>query len=200
MVRDDDPEKDLSGIQNIQRGIFYENEGVQYFERQSGSTAGQVGFFIHPNVPNFGASPDAVCASGILLEVKTRGIGADGPLVSLKDFPNYFAQCQLQMACTGAHSCILLSYHPETKKGNFFLVVRDSYLTGVMLEVVGAMVKGQMLKVWSHKEPKRLAKIGEHLIHKNIDFDNLKSFRAYIKSLCKNISTVTFYDIDFLNN
>ena len=73
VVRDDDPEKDLSGIQNIQRGIFYENEGVQYFERQSGSTAGQVGFFIHPNVPNFGASPDAVCASGILLEVKTRG-------------------------------------------------------------------------------------------------------------------------------
>ena len=191
-------EKDLSGIINIQRGIIYEDEAVQYFEKLSGSTTKKVGFFIHPKQLNFGASPDAVCASGLLLEVKTRAVGSEGPLKSLDKFPNYFVQCQLQMACTNAQGCILLSYHPETKTGHFFLVKYNPYLTNIIMEVVEAMVEGTMLKEWTHLEPKRLKKVGEQLLHKQINFENLKTFRAYIKSVCSNMPRIKFCEkIDF---
>ena len=129
-------------INNIRRGLLHEDDGVKYFECASKSFTEKVGFFIHPKNTNFGASPDALCASGILLEVKTRAANCDGPLETLKNFPNYFVQCQLQMDCTNAHSCILLSYHPETDTGNFFLVTRDSHLMGIIIEVIDCMIKG----------------------------------------------------------
>ena len=130
----------MSYINNIRRGLLHEDDGVKYFESASESFAEKVGFFIHPKNTNFGASPDALCASGILLEVKTRAANCDGPLETLKDFPNYFVQCQLQMACTNAHSCILLSYHPETESGNFFLVTKDSNLMNIIIEVMDCMI------------------------------------------------------------
>ena len=186
------PERDLSAIKNIQRGIMYEDEGIEYFERVSGSSTEKVGFFIHPRNVRFGASPDAVCASGLLLEVKTRAAGTAGPLESLDPFPNYFLQCQLQMACANAHACLLLSYHPETQKGNFFLVTKDAYLMGVVMEVVNAMIDNKTLTEWHHLEPKKLSKVGDQLLHKKIGFDNLKLFRSYIKSFCKHIPSVKF--------
>ena len=140
IVIHDTPEKDMSYINNIRRGLLHEDDGVKYFESASESFAEKVGFFIHPKNTNFGASPDALCASGILLEVKTRAANCDGPLETLKDFPNYFVQCQLQMACTNAHSCILLSYHPETESGNFYLVTKDSYLMNIIIEVMDCMI------------------------------------------------------------
>ena len=47
------------------------------------------------------------------------------------------------------------------------------------------------------QDQKKLSKIGETLIHKKINFDTLKPLRSYIKSFCKNIPVVKFYDIDF---
>ena len=77
-------------------------------------------FFQHPCSSRYGASLDALGPGGLLVEIKTRAVNADGPLKSLASFPNYFVQCQLQMVCTDAHSCILLSYHPESKTRKFF--------------------------------------------------------------------------------
>ena len=190
-------EKSVYHIHNIRRGIEFEDEGVEYFEKVSKSYTEKVGFFGHPKNVNFGASPDALCASGLLLEVKTRAANCDGPLVSLKDYPNYFVQCQLEMSCTNAHSCVLLSYHPETKAGKFFMIQRDSLLMGIIMDVMNCIMNNEIFREWHHMEPKTLVKVGECLIHKNIDFETLKTFRAYIKSYCKQIPEVKFYDIDF---
>ena len=200
VVLRDAPEKDMSHIINIQRGILYEDEGVRYFEVASKSKTEKAGFFLHPINTNFGASPDALCAAGLLLEVKTRALNADGPLESLRDYPQYFLQCQLQMACTNAHACILLSYHPETETGNFFLVARDSHLMGIIMDVVEAMLKGEVIEEWPHKECKRLHKVGENLLYKKICFETLKNFRSYIKSFCKSLPRVEFTYIDFINH
>ena len=194
------PEKDRSHIPNFRRGIQFEDAGVKFFENISKSKTEKAGFFIHPTRMDFGASPDALCASGVLLEVKTRAANSEGPLESLKDFSSYFVQCQLQMACTNAHSCILLSYHPESKRGNFFLITRDSHLMGIMIEVMESMMKGVPITQWNHKESAQLVKVGETLIHKPIDFENLRKFRSYIKSYTKLIPRLDFTYVDFTNH
>ena len=156
---------------------------------------------MHPFNVNFGASPDAICASGLILEIKTRAENSDGPLHSLKDRPSYFVQCQLQMACTNAHSCILMSYHPETESGNSFLILKNSHLMNIIMEIITSMMANVSIEEWHRLEPMKLAKVGEAIIHKQICFENLKPFRVYIKSLCKDIPRVKFCaDIDFIND
>ena len=73
------------------------------------------GFYLHPTNSRYRGSPDILVPLGILLEVKTRGEGSSGSLESFGKFTYYFAQCQLQMLCTGAELCILQSYHSESK-------------------------------------------------------------------------------------
>ena len=168
VVKDSVPEEDLSHVTNIQRGVTYEDQAILYFERMTGSKTEKGGFFIHPTNVSFGASPDAMCAAGIILEVKTRALNSDGPLESLDKFPGYFLQCQLQMACTNAHSCVLLSYHPETKSGNFFLISRNGQFMTVVMEVVSKILNNTVIDEWHHMEPTKLIKIGEALLHKPI--------------------------------
>ena len=154
---------------------------------------------MHPTDVNFGASPDAVCASRLILEIKTGAVNSVGPLDSLKDCPNYFVQCQLQMACTNAHSCVLLSYHPETKSGNSFIIQRNRQLMNIIIEIINCIMNDANIEEWHHLEPNKLAKVGEAIIHKQIGFENLKPFRAYLKSLCKVIPLVQFIsDVDFI--
>ena len=157
VVKEGASEVDLSHIPNIRRGIMYEEEAVKYFERLSGSITRKVGFFMHPFNVNFGASPDAICASGLILEIKTRAENSDGPLDSLKDRPSYFVQCQLQMACTNAHSCILMSYHPETKSGNSFLVLKNSHLMNIIMKMINSMMTNVSIEEWHRLEPMILA-------------------------------------------
>ena len=198
VVKNSAPEEDMSHIPNIRRGVTFEDEAISYFEKMTGSKTEKAGFFIHPTNVSFGASPDAMCAAGIILEIKTRAANSSGPLESLDKFPSYFLQCQLQMACTNAHSCVLLSYHPETKSGNFFLISKNGQLMTVIMDVVTKILNNRVIQEWHHVESTKLIKIGEALIHKPITFENLKPFRYYVNSFCKNIPLVNFCaDIDF---
>ena len=128
IVKDGKNEKDISYIPNIQRGHKYEKEAVAYFENMSKAETSECGFYSHSSRNRFGASPDALGPAGILIEIKTRAQNCEGPLESLDKFPNYFTQCQLQMSCTDSHACLLVSYHPESKTGNFFAVKRNDQL------------------------------------------------------------------------
>ena len=194
IVRHGTEDNTLSGITNIKRGIEFESEALQYFEMVSKSKATVCGFFLHPINNNYGASPDALCASGIILEIKTRAANSEGPLTSLKDFPNYFVQCQIQMECTHAHSCTLLSYHPETQQGTFFLITRDNVMTNIIIDLCECILNNRTLLDWHHMETKELSKLGENILRKKIDFESLKPLRFYIKTHCKNIPQVVFCD------
>ena len=48
---------------------------------------------------------------------------------------------------------------------------------GIMIEVMESMMKGVPITQWNHKESAQLVKVGETLIHKPIDFENLRKFR-----------------------
>ena len=61
-----------SQIRNFEWGHNHEDTAVKHFEKVSGSTASKCGFFIHPNDPKYGASPDAICTGPFLLKSKPQ--------------------------------------------------------------------------------------------------------------------------------
>ena len=113
VVRDGVREKDLSHIENIRRGHIHEKEALAHFEKISKAKSNLCGFFKHPYLNRFGSSPDALGPDGILIEIKTRAQNSSGPLESLLSYPNYYIQCQLQLACT-VH--IVVSWYPITQE------------------------------------------------------------------------------------
>ena len=193
VVRDGVREKDLSHIENIQRGHVYEKEALSHFEKISKGKTNLCGFFNHPYLNRFGSSPDALGPDGILIEIKTRAQNSSGPLESLLPYPNYYIQCQLQLACTDAHSCILVSYHPESKSANFFLIYRNDTLFDIIADVCNSILNDTQIVEWIHGEA-TYANIGNKLMRKCLDFNSLKPFRSYIKNCTKDIKKALFTD------
>ena len=135
LITGKDDEGKISGISNIKRGRQFEKKAISYFQRISKSSAEPCGFFIHPSNKLFGASPDAIGPAGFILEVKTRAENKKEPIQSMDAFPHYFLQCQLQMDCTNSKFCVLLSYHPESDTGKFFLIIRNNLLLDILKEI-----------------------------------------------------------------
>ena len=188
-------EKDMSKIPNIQRGHQFETEAVRYFEKISKATTSKCGFYSHPSKPRFGSSPDALGPHGILVEIKTRAKDCEGPLENLSKNRNYYVQCQLQMVCTDSHTCILVSYHPESQSANFFAVKRNDALISVMLDVCESIIANEpyVLDTWYTDE--KLEKLADLLnTREKLGFHSLKPLRTHITALCKEIQMVKFED------
>ena len=200
IVKNGKTERNLSHIPNIARGHEQEQNGIKYFERVSKSTTQKCGFYTHPSNRNFGASPDALGPDGILVEIKTHAKLKDKskqkPLENLNTCPEYYVQCQLQIACTDAHTCILVSYNPESDSGNCFAILRNQKLINIMLDVCDSILFNRPILNWY--EGDELNEIGKSLTwKKNLTFGDLDTLRVYIKNLVKNIKIVKFYD-DYL--
>jgi putative phage-type endonuclease len=74
----------------------------------------QVGFILHPTVPNSGASPDGFVNGGGLVEIKCPNTATHlNTLLGEPIDAAYIAQMQWQMACTGRFWCDWVSYDPR---------------------------------------------------------------------------------------
>ena len=144
------------------RGHKFEKEAISVFCKLSNSETQTCGFFEEPSDSNYGASPDALAASSLILEVKTRAAKTEGPLTSLKQQPSYHIQPQLEMVCTGASYCILESYHPETQQASFILIKRDDVLISVIKDITNSILKEKPLLEWSHSENNFYKRFGEN--------------------------------------
>ena len=141
MVKQGLKESDVinTNFENFKRGHKFEKEAISVFCNLSNSETQTCGVFEDPSDSNYGASPDALAASSLILEVKTRPAKTEGPLQSLKQLPSYLIQRQLEMVCTGASYCILESYHPETQQACFFLIKRDDVLMSVIKDITNSI-------------------------------------------------------------
>ena len=116
---------------NFRRGREFEGEALSDFCDKSMSRATSCGFSNHPDDSSYGASPDGLVAPGILLEIKTRAANSDGPLLNIANNPGYYIQAQIQMVCADYIYCIIMSYHPESKTANYFLIQKNYLLWSV---------------------------------------------------------------------
>ena len=177
---------------NFKRGHYFENEALKHFCSESKSNAAPCGFFYHPTDINYGASPDALVSSEIILEIKTRAINSDGPLTTLRKNPSYFIQAQLEMACSTSLYCIVMSYHPETKSAKYFRIEKDSILLTVIKDITDSILLKKPITTWHHKENKCFKELELKVIHRIPDFQSLRSLRSYIQNLLGNIPEIKF--------
>ena len=179
-----------SQIQNFERGHKYEDTAVKHFEKVSGSTASKCGFFIHPDDPKYGASPDAICTAPFLLEVKTRAEKSDAPLANLSG--EHLVQAQLQMSCTGFRYVIVESFLPEKNNANFFLVPKDELFLSVLKQITDSILTQTTIDTWSHCEQRDYQLIGEKLSGIIPNYSDLRSLRSYINKVAKSLPLIIF--------
>ena len=86
-------------------------------------------------IKKLGSIPGAIDPAGLFIGIKTRTLNSKGPLHYLQNVPSYLSQSQLQIAYIDASFCILLSDHPITESGNFFLIQNDNALVDVIMGV-----------------------------------------------------------------
>lgn len=97
----------------MQNGLDLEPRARTLYEIQTGSTVDEIDFAIHPEIPNFGASPDGIVGDG-LIEIKCRNLANHVKvLLGAPVDRNAMIQMQPQMMCTGAGWCDYVHFNPQ---------------------------------------------------------------------------------------
>jgi len=108
MVRDYyGAEPEFTGNVATQYGSFHETGAIVDFQMETGFvvTANDE-FFIHTEHDWLGATPDGFVSDGALIEIKCPyGKRDGGEFKSIEDQQHYYAQMQIEMACTGKQRC-----------------------------------------------------------------------------------------------
>lgn len=103
-------EPDFSGNIATDYGNQHEPLALMDYMGKTGKHPEECGFYVHPEHDWLGASPDALIDDDGLAEVKCPfGLrnkkGEDLVFKSAEEQPHYYAQMQIEMACTGRQWC-----------------------------------------------------------------------------------------------
>jgi putative phage-type endonuclease len=116
MVRDyHGAESEFTGSVATECGNLHEPLAIMDYQAKTGNFVEECGFFVHPDYDWLGASPDGLIDDDGIIEVKCPfGLrnkkGDDLVFKSADDQPHYYAQMQIEMACTGRKWCDFYSW------------------------------------------------------------------------------------------
>lgn len=112
IITDTTPESYTSPA--MQWGTECEPQARDAYSFYTGCKITEVGFIIHPDIHQSGASPDGLIGEDGLLEIKCPNSATHlDTLLSGKTDRKYILQMQWQMACTGRKWCDFVSYDPR---------------------------------------------------------------------------------------
>ncbi len=98
----------------MQWGIAYEENALREYEFIYDAEVTRCGFIPHPKMKMAGASPDGLIGEDGLIEVKCPQSTTHLRFFMYDEIkPEYIAQMQFQMACTGRKWCDFISYNPN---------------------------------------------------------------------------------------
>ena len=121
----------------MQRGTEKEPEARAIYMLESGEIVEECGLVIHPDMPDFGASPDGLIGVDGLLEIKCPNTWTHlETLKTGRPKGEYFTQMQAQMACTGRKWCDFVSFDDRLPEDIAYFctrVQRDDLFIGSML-------------------------------------------------------------------
>ena len=104
-----DAAKEFTGNAATEHGLAHEEDARAQYEQQTGELVLAAQEFItHPSIEWLGVSPDGLCGTDGAVEIKCPYRGRYG----IGDRPDYQAQIQLLLACTGRTWCDFVVYHP----------------------------------------------------------------------------------------
>ena len=127
--------------QAMQHGVDTEPEARQAYEVEKFCAVTETGFYICPDIPESGASPDGLIGDDGLIEIKAPNTSTHiDTLLSGAIDDKYIKQMQWQMYCTGRKWCDFVSYDnrlPENLRLFIKRVERDDKLIEeIKIEVV----------------------------------------------------------------
>lgn len=109
----------------MQWGLDHEDEAKAAYEAQTGAIIGAAGFFDHPRIDNFGATPDGTLDGGGLIEIKcpTTTTFVQWRMAGVVP-EEHKPQMLAQLACTGRRWCEFVAYDPRVRQAEQRLFVR----------------------------------------------------------------------------
>lgn len=117
-------------------------------ETQHNVLVEEVGFIPHPTIPMCGASPDGLVGDDICVEIKVPQNTAFFNFVLARAErsdsksgidPKYYAQMQLQMACTQRNQAWFCMFNPRIDKNQLIVVLverNDEFISEMEAEIV----------------------------------------------------------------
>jgi putative phage-type endonuclease len=110
------PLKVHTGSYSTDHGIRYEQEACKHFAMAYQKTVFDFGLIVHPTEPWLGASPDGICNTGEMVEIKcpTSRVILRADQYPLGCPSQYYGQVQLQLRCADLHRAYFVQYRPET--------------------------------------------------------------------------------------
>ena len=98
----------------MQWGIDHEAAARELYTAQTFNEVVEIGFVDHPTIAMAGCSPDGLVGDDGLIEIKCPNTATHIENLMRRDAdPKYFAQMQMQMACTGRKWCDFVSFDPR---------------------------------------------------------------------------------------
>jgi putative phage-type endonuclease len=127
-------------------GTENEPDARAAYEFYRNETVTEVGFVLHPNIDQSGASPDGFVGDDGLVEIKCPNTATHMDTLLGKMVPaKYVNQMQWQMACTGRQWCDFVSYDPRMPEHLRMFVKRmprdDKRIKELETEVAGFLLE-----------------------------------------------------------
>lgn len=98
----------------MQWGTDVEPQARAAYEFLMDRSVTEIGFVLHPEITDFGASPDGLVDADGLLEIKCPNTATHIETLLSETVPGkYVTQMQAQMACTGRLWCDFVSFDPR---------------------------------------------------------------------------------------
>ena len=120
----------------MEHGLQYEAAAAEAYEALSGNLTASAGWFLHPTIEHFGATPDRLLDDDGLVEIKcpttTTYIAWRRAGVVPQD---HVPQMLAQLAVTGRRYCDFVAYDPRVQDPALRLFVRRFEPTTIQLEV-----------------------------------------------------------------
>lgn len=108
-------EREFTGNAATEWGTANEALAKAAFELEFGVTIEPAQFVVHPEHDWLGASPDGWTGDNMIVEIKCPYALRNEPMPLFKPIseqPHYYAQIQVQLACTGAKWCEFWQWNP----------------------------------------------------------------------------------------
>lgn len=134
--------KDIFVNKAMQRGVDLEPIARSEYEMSSGVLVMETGFILHPIIENVGASPDGLVGDDGLIEIKCPETWNHLEVMQTGEIPpQYIAQMQLQMECTGRGWCDFISYDDRLPPHLAYFQKRVEYDAAYCADMIGQIIE-----------------------------------------------------------
>lgn len=126
----------------MQWGMDQEPAARSLYELLQGVSVEEVGFIVHPDIAEAGASPDGLVGDEGMVEIKCPNTATHiETLLSGSVAGKHIKQMQWQMACADRRWCDFVSFDPRMPPDLQMFVTRVDRDTAALIEITGEVVK-----------------------------------------------------------